>query len=180
MLSPRRAGILAFVAAAAAGPWYTAPGYSVVGHVISQLGAQNTPNRGIMIAGFLALGAGLAIDGLRHFRGPAIPLTAFGLAMALAGLFGHRPIDPALPYDELADQIHSLLATAAGISITVALVWQGVLTRPRRERLAAFTLATLCLALPLAMLAFPALQGLIQRAMYLLIFAWLWTRWPAP
>ncbi len=29
------------------------------------------------------------------------------------------------------------------------------------------------------MLAFPAIQGLVQRVMYLLIFSWLWVFYPA-
>ena len=39
-------------------------------------------------------------------------------------------------------------------------------------------LAVLGLALPLAMLALPAWQGLIQRAMYAAFFAWLWAAYP--
>ena len=47
------------------------------------------------------------------------------------------------------------------------------------RRLVALSLAALCVALPLAMLNVPAYQGLIQRFMYLLVFAWLWLYYPS-
>ena len=47
-----------------------------------------------------------------------------------------------------------------------------------RSRVIATTLAVLCFALPLGMLAFQEVEGFIQRSMYLLIFAWLWVSFP--
>jgi hypothetical protein len=64
-MSPPHIGILIFAVAALAGPCYTVEGYSPVSNVISQLGAQNTLNNLIMVAGFLALGIGIVADGIR-------------------------------------------------------------------------------------------------------------------
>jgi hypothetical membrane protein len=173
-----RAGIVMFSAAALAGPWYTADGYNVVSNLVSELAAQRTKNNFVMVAGFLSLGLALIADGLRRFQAPAIPFMAFGLFMALAGLFGHKPMTPSLPYSELTHTAHSILASLAGISITVALVWHAARAEPRWRRVVALTLAILCMALPLAMLGLPEFQGLIQRLMYLLVFLWLWRFYP--
>ncbi|GAH16275.1 unnamed protein product, partial [marine sediment metagenome] len=79
-----RLGIVIFTMAALSGPRYTVDGYSAINHVISQLGAQNTPNNFIMVAGFLALGIGIIADGIRWFNKPVLPFIAFGLFMGLA------------------------------------------------------------------------------------------------
>jgi hypothetical membrane protein len=174
-----RVGILLFVLAVVAGPFYTVPGYSVVGNLVSELAAQNTPRNAVMAAGFVALGVGIAVDGVRRFARPLAPFVAFGVFMALAGLFGHRPITPGVDHVAWIHDAHGALATAAGFSITIALAWQAVRQPARGLRIVAAVLAVACVAMPLAMLGFPAVQGLIQRAMYLLVFAWLWLVYPA-
>ena len=49
--------------------------------------------------------------------------------MSVAGVFGHKPITPGVDYVEAWHQAHSLTATLAGISITVAFAWQAVRAR---------------------------------------------------
>lgn len=169
-----RIGIALFALAVAAGPLYTAAGYSPVANLISELAAQNTPRNFVMSAAFVALGAGIVVDGLRAGAREQLPFIAFGGCMALAGLFGHRPIAPQATYVEWVHSAHSVLATAAGVSITLALLWQAFRQTSSTRRLVAGLLACACIGLPLAMLALPPVQGLIQRLMYLLIFAWLW------
>jgi len=178
LFSPSKIGILIFSAAAIAGPWYTVEGYSTVSNLISELGAQNTQNNLVMIGGFLVLGSGIAVDGFRWFGKRMIPFIMFGLFMALAGIFAHKPMSPSSPFREVFHQIHSGLATLAGISITVGLVWQAAITANSRQRGITAILAVLCLILPLCMLAFQDFQGIIQRIMYLLIFTWIWVYYP--
>ena len=177
-MSATRAGIALFVLAVAAGPLYTAPGYSAVGHLISELAAQNTPRSFLMSGAFLALGAGIAVDGLRPFSRALAPFVAFGFFMALAGLFGHKPITAGVPYVAWVHGAHSALGTAAGIAITVAFAWQALRQPTPARRIVAGVLAVLCFALPLAMLSFPGVQGAIQRLMYMLVFSWLWLCYP--
>ena len=177
-MSATRAGIVLFVLAVAAGPLYTAPGYSVVANLVSELAAQHTPRNFLMSGAFLALGAGIVFDGWRSFSRALIPFVAFGGFMALAGLFGHRPITPGVDYVEWVHAAHSALGTAAGIAITFAFAWQALSQPTPARRIVAGGLAVLCFALPLAMLSFPGAQGVIQRLMYLLVFAWLWLYYP--
>jgi hypothetical protein len=98
--------------------------------------------------------------------------------MGLAGLLAHKPISPDVGFNEFIHQAHSSLATLAGISITVGLLWQAALLSTFRLRAMTISLALLCLILPLCMLAFQDIQGLIQRIMYLFVFVWLWVYYP--
>lgn len=179
-MSPTRTAIALFVAAVALGPLYTVPGYSMVQHVISQLAAQHTPGNWIMAAAFVLLGAAIVADGLHApRRRQAWPFIAFGLAFALAGLFGHRPIAPDVPYSAAVDSVHSALATVSGIAMTIGFAWQALLwSATLAHRAVASVMALACLGLPLLMLAHPPAQGLTQRVMYGLVFAWLWVCYP--
>jgi hypothetical membrane protein len=171
-------GILAFVVAVIAGPLYTVSGYSPVRNLISELSAQSTQGNWLMSAGFVALGLCLAYDGVRAFSVHQLPFIAFGILMLLAGLFSHNPIAPEVPFVQWAHTAHSALATAAGISITIGLAWQAGTQQSVISRVVAGTLALVCLAFPLAMFRFPGVQGLVQRAMYVLVFAWLFHSYP--
>lgn len=171
-------GILAFVVAVIAGPLYTVSGYSPVRNLISELSAQNTQGNWLMSAGFIALGLCIAYDGVLAFAVEQLPFIAFGIFMLLAGLFSHKPIAPEVPFVQWAHTMHSALATAAGLSITIGLVWQAGAQQLLLPRVIAGGLALVCLAVPLAMFRFPEVQGLLQRAMYVLVFAWLFHSYP--
>ena len=58
-------------------------------------------------------------------------------------------------------------------------IWLALRVPAPGTRVVTLSVAVLCVALPLAMLQFPAYQGLIQRFMYLFVFAWLWACFPA-
>ncbi len=171
-------GVLVFVAAAALGPLYTTPDYSVLSNVISELAAQNTPRNAIMAVAFVLLGTLVALDGLRPPRAPRMPFVVFGVAFAAAGLFGHKPIAQGVPYLAWVDTVHSQLATVSGIALTVGFGWQAALRGPWPQRLLAGLLALVCVGLPLLMLSWPAWQGAVQRVMYLLVFGWLFACYP--
>jgi hypothetical protein len=177
-VSCTRFGIAGFVLAVVAGPLYTVPGYSPAAHLISELAAQHTPNHWVMSVAFVVLGGAVVVDARRRPVPAIVPFAAFGSFMALAGLFGHQPITPGVDFDPALHRAHAVLATLAGVSITLALAWQAVRERATSRRIAAGALAVLCLALPLAMLAWPAVQGLIQRFMYAALFVWLWRSYP--
>lgn len=173
-----RTAIAAFGVAVVLGPLYTAPGYSPLRHVISELAAQNTPHRGLMVAAFVGMGVALVADGLRSFRPALLPFMVFGLCFGAAGLFGHKPITPGVPYVEWVDALHSGLATAAGLALTLGFVGQALRAPSPAARGVAALLAAACVLLPLCMLWQPAVQGLVQRAMYAVVFAWLWACYP--
>lgn len=172
-------GILIFAAAILLGPFYTVDGYSVVANTVSQLGAQRTPNNVVAIIGFVAFGLGIVIEWLRHRSWATVPFLLFGVFVAAAGLLPHRPIDPAMPYNELVHRLHSVMATASGIAVTVGFLWQGIREGITKMRVCDFYMALICLVLPMTMFVMPEFQGLIQRLMYFQVFAWLWFVYPS-
>jgi len=177
MVTLTRVGIAIFTLAVVLGPLYTVTEYSVVAHLISELGAQHTQNNSIMVIAFAILGAGIVIDGMRTFRAVSLPFILFGVAMAIVGMFPHKPIDTSLIYNPTYHNIHGIIASAAGTVITVGFIWQGFRTHGR-QRTVCFYMALVAIVFPLLMLYFPNLQGAIQRVMYLQILGWLWMKYP--
>jgi len=173
-----RVAIILFVIATALGPSYTAQGYSPIVHVISELAAQNTPHNYIMAGAFVALGAGILYDGVRTFHRTLLPFMLFGLAFGAAGLFGHKPITPSVSYIAWVDSMHSILATVSGIALTIGFGWQVFAAKSLKQKRLAAALALVCVGMPMLMFQMPQFQGLIQRAMYIVVFAWLWLFYP--
>ncbi len=174
--SPTLYGVLACALLMLLGPLYTAPGYSVIAHTSSDLGAQNTPMNWLMNLGFIALGAGVFLDARRlWWRAPfvAAVFIVFGLTMALTGVFSARPTSTSLPYSDMADLMHSVMAGFVGVSFTLGAVSFMFLESgsPRKRLcLGAALWATAC---SLAMVYLPDYQGLLQRLMFLITFPWL-------
>lgn len=173
-----RIAIIVFVIAVAVGPFYTADGYSPVSNVISELAAQRTQGNYIMASAFLILGAAIVAQGVSAFHRSLIPFMVFGASFGAAGLFGHRPITTGVPYISWVDATHSALATVAGVALTIGFGWQAAAARTLWYRWICAALALACIGLPLLMLQQPQVQGLVQRAMYLLVFVWFWVYYP--
>lgn len=171
-------GILIFAATILLGPLYTVEGYSVIANTISELGAQMTRNNCVAIIGFVAFGLGIAIEWSRHRMWATTPFLLFGIFIAAAGLSPHKPIDPGIAYDETIHWLHSVMASASGVAVTLGILWQGFRENVTQKRIVAFYMAGICLILPMAMFALPELQGLIQRLMYFQVFVWLWFFFP--
>ncbi len=177
MTTLSRVGVAIFTLAVVFGPIYTVPDYSVVSNLISELGAQQTQNNFFMIIAFCLLGAGIAIDGIKTFQLPLLPFISFGVAMAIVGLFPHKPIDAALNYSSALHNIHGIIASVAGTLITIGFIWQGF-RNIGWQKMACFYMAAVAIVFPVLMIKLPTLQGIIQRVMYLQIFAWLWVKHP--
>ena len=177
MITLSRIGTAIFALAVVLGPLYTVADYSVVRNLISELGAQHTQNNFIMIIAFLLLGAGIAIDGITMFRLSLFPFIIFGVTMALVSLFPHKPIDAALNYNLTLHTLHGILASVAGIFITIGFIWQGFLVHGK-QRIVCFYMAVVAIVFPILMLNFPNLQGIVQRLMYLQILGWIWMKYP--
>ena len=177
MRSLTRIGIAIFTLAVVLGPLYTVADYSVVSNLISELGAQHTQNNFIMIIAFIALGGCIAIDGSRPFRLALLPFILFGLAMAIVGIFPHKPLDTTINYNSTFHDIHGIMASIAGTVITIGFIWQGFRNKGS-QRMVCFYLAAVAIVFPLLMLKIPDFQGIIQRLMYLQILAWLWMKYP--
>ena len=177
MTTLTRIGISIFAITVVLGPLYTVSDYSSISNLISELGAQQTKNNFIMIAAFLILGGTIAFDGLKSFQISLLPFILFGLAMAVVGVFPHKPLDASLAYNATYHNVHGILASVAGTMITVGFIWQGFRTK-KKQKLICFYMALVAVVFPVLMLSYPNYQGIIQRAMYLQILGWLWIKYP--
>ena len=171
-------GIIVFGLAIVFGPFYSVENYSIVSNTVSELGAQATKNNIIAILGFIAFGSGVIIEWFRQPSKNTLPFLFFGTFMILAGILPHKPIDSSLSYSTTTDQLHSLMASASGIAITIGFLWSGIRSPRAKMRMFSFYMAIICVTLPLIMLATPKYQGIIQRLMYFQVFAWLWFFYP--
>ena len=171
-------GILIFAAAILLGPFYTVEGYSVIANTVSELGAQMTRNNFVAIIGFTAFGLGIVIEWLRHRSWVTIPFLLFGIFIIAAGLLPHRPINLAVPYNEIIHRLHSVMASAGGIAVTLGFLWQGLRESAIKKRIFDLYMASICLIMPMAMFSIPEFQGLIQRLMYVQVFIWMWFFFP--
>ncbi len=171
-------GVLIFLVVVLFGPVYMVDEFSYVSNIISELGAQNTPNNYIMIIGFLCVGIGIVINGVRHYSHSSLPFILFGAFVALAGMFPHKPVGEGVEFNGLVHEAHKILATLAGIAITVGFIWKGVQVKSSMRKILCYYLATVCTVFPLFMLYVPEYQGVIQRAMYVQVFLWFWFYFP--
>lgn len=170
-------GIVLFVAAVAFGPSFSHPAYSSIGHTTSELAGQNMPFAWIMRVGFAGYGLSAAVAALaiaRSLPEVAAATIIFGVALIACAFWSHLPIDAALGGSLSEDRLHSAAAMTAGVAFTV-----GAMLHLRRTHLGADdwpSWLALCasIGLPLAMLALPAIDGILQRLMFGISFIWLW------
>lgn len=157
-----------------------APGsYSWRDNTISELAAQRYNRAWIMRAGFIGFGALVAVGALLRYRAQRslayrdLPLLVYGLAMALAGVFSTRMWVLAVAYAPGEASLHSVLATLAGVALSLAALLCSLHdARAHRRRWHGVALA-LILALSLAFGVTAQGAGLVQRTLYLVGFAWL-------
>jgi Protein of unknown function (DUF998) len=168
-------GVATIVLAMVIGPIFSHPAYGSIRHSTSELAGTNMPNAWIMRTGFAAFGGGTAISALSMIRrNPlrSLALLVFGLSMVAAAIWPHDPILPELGSNAADDRAHSIAASTAGMTFTVAVLADLAQQRfPRHDRLGWLALAA-SLLLPPLMLALPATAGLWQRLMFGISFLW--------
>ncbi|MFH1542533.1 MAG: DUF998 domain-containing protein [bacterium] len=157
-------------------PYFSAPGYSIIKNTTSHLGAQATPNAWIMNLIFILLGLSTIIDGWRHLKEfwfQKIVLTVFGLALIGTAFFRHAPITTGIPFDRLADEWHSNLASLTGFSFTLLAISSAFIVKKPRQRILALAVGIGATILSLLFFTLPAYAGLWQRLIFIFSFAWL-------
>lgn len=175
-----RAALLLGAACWVFAPLAMPPGYVPWRHTISELAAQGLAHASLARAGLALWGlAGWCAAAVRP--GSASPvvrlgLAGFGLSMAAAAVWSHRPWLPGVGYRVQEDQWHSVAASLAGTCIVLALstyhlarCWRH--RQPDTVAWLAWGSAWLC---PLLMQLHPAAAGAWQRAMFAAVGLWLW------
>ena len=177
MVTLTKVGITIFTLAVVLGPFYTVKDYSITSDLISELGAQHTKNNFIMIAAFAMMGGSIVIDGAKNFKLSLLPFIFFGLFIAVAGVFPHKPLDVSLAYNSTFHALHGIMASISGTAITVGFIWQAFRTR-QSQRIICLYMAMVAVLFPVFMISYPDYQGVIQRIMYLQLLGWIWIKYP--
>jgi hypothetical membrane protein len=164
--------------------FFAPAGYDWSEHSISELAAQGHEHAWIMRGGFIGFGVFLPLSLIalwRHRGRPAIGdvfIIFYGLSILLSGVFSTAPIDPTIVYSMNDAKLHSLFATIAGISMSIAITWRIFSSRSRSEKVVhlAFMIIITSLSLAFGLAESGTLligKGIIQRVLYLTGFAWL-------
>ena len=153
--------------------------YSWTENTISELASQAYKYAWIMRLGFIGFGSLVTIGATQRIRSKRflwyreMPLVVYGLGVLLSGIFSTHPFMPGVEYSEPESRLHSILATLAGVSISLGMLFYMLTEQsPRRKvvHLAAFVL-TITFSIFFGMSTAGA--GIGQRCLYLVGFAWL-------
>lgn len=148
-------------------------------HTISELAAQGYARAWIMRLGFWGFGALVVLGGVRAARKAGrhwpreIALAAYGAGIFLAGVFSTAPFVAGLLYDAGQARLHSLFATAAGVSISLAMVLYALTDKPAERRVYHALAAVLTLGLSALFGVWTAGAGIVQRLLWAVGFLWL-------
>jgi putative copper export protein len=186
-ISPRRArpsgagaalvGLGASAAMLAVAPALMATGYSWVSRTTSESAAQGVSGAWLGRLGFLLFGLSVLLlcDVCRRpwGRWGTALHAAFGALMTAAAAFSHRPWRAGQAFDRTEDLLHSVAATGMGIAFAAGVVAVALRRGPvRRRRVPDVVAVGAAVALPLAMSVAPALDGLLQRLMFVVAYGW--------
>ncbi|TVP94413.1 MAG: DUF998 domain-containing protein, partial [Acholeplasmatales bacterium] len=157
-------------------PCFSNEGMSLIAHSTSELGAQGTRNAWVMNTVFVLLGLGYGVFGihsLKTYPVLVVMIVFFATSLIMTAFFRHAPIDPALPHDALEDTLHSVFATAVGISFSAFAASLMFVPVHRRMRYSALGMLMVAVLIPILMFTVPQWKGLFQRMMFLSAFLWL-------
>jgi hypothetical protein len=171
-------GLCSSAAALAAAPALMPPSYSWISHTTSESAAQGVSGAWLARLGFLLLG--LFVMALAFAAAPdwgpwsAVLHYAFGAFMAAAAVFSTR-VWIGGPYDRIEDALHSVAATAMGFAFAAG-VAAAALHAGRRARAGGLAFDAVAVVasvmVPLAMSAWPAVDGALQRIMFAVAYVW--------
>ena len=156
-------------------PYFSAEGYNVVRHSLSELGAQSAPNGWMMNAVFILLSAVTAWLGtivLRRFWLPFYLLCFFVISLGLTAIYHHAPITETL-YLEREHVMHSIFSTITGVVFSVYCVAMLLTLQHRLDKALAFFMLCLAVGLSLLIVIFPDFTGVFQRVLFFTAFGWI-------
>lgn len=175
--------VIYFIAVIVLAHFFVPPIYDWTQNTISDLASQGHTYKWIMQAGFIGFGLLVAWGVASHFNQNRrayflLFVAVYGLSILISGIFCAAPIDPSIPYSVRDSELHSMFATIAGISMSLGIFWQFVVSSNHRERWTRFAFFLLVIGISglfgLAenhVMAFD--KGIVQRILYLVGLAWL-------
>ena len=183
-LKPFTLAVTYWIAVIIIAHFFAPPGYVWTQNTISELASQGHTYKWIMQAGLSGFGAlivlavGLFIFKTRKVIYPLLPIALYGFAVLLSGIYCAAPIDPSIKYSSSEAELHSIFATASGLSLSLGIFWRIFVSSNDRERLAhsIFLVAVIGLSALFGLVENGMIDigiGIVQRSLYLSGYAWL-------
>jgi hypothetical membrane protein len=176
--------IIYFVGVILFAHFFVPPEYNWTRNTISDLSAQGMKYQRIMQAGFIGFGlllnfgcAQKFITAQRVFY-PDLLIMLYGLTILLSGFFSTEPFIQGVSYSVRESNLHSLFATAAGISFSLGILYRLVTAPTLGEKWlhAAFLVLVIGTSFLFGLSengVLPVAKGIVQRSLYLVSFIWL-------
>ncbi len=157
-------------------PWLMPDSYSVVSNAVSESAAQGVEGAWLARLGFLLLGLGVlllvqASSGWGMWARSAFRI--YGASIIAAAAFSHMPWEN-VPYDAFEDLLHSVAASAVGMSFILGVLLVTV-RRPAGStapRILDAIAVVLALGVSMTMFNVPDIAGALQRMMFAMAFVW--------
>ena len=153
-------------------------GYSWITHTTSESAAQGLMGAWLARTGFILLGFAvlwLVAAALSAWSRVASWMhLGFGVLMIGTAVYSHRPFLPDVPFDPVEDWLHSLTATLMGFAFSLGVFFRFLQRAKEDRKLRVLDLSALASAIfiPLLMISFPDITGLVQRVMFLVAYLW--------
>jgi hypothetical protein len=171
-------GLLLSTAALAAAPALMPASYTWVANTTSESAAQGVSGAWLARLGFVLFGLSvilLAAACVNRWGRWAVAFHAsFGVFMITAAAFATRSWTGA-PFDRTEDALHSAAATAMGFGYAIGVITTFARARrrgqPRPWWPDAVAVAS-SVAVPMGMIALPDVDGVLQRVMFAIAYAW--------
>jgi hypothetical membrane protein len=150
--------------------------YTIIQSTIFDLGAQSSPYSFIINPALVVLGLGSVLSGWRLYEGFTfirIILVLFGSSVILTAVYNQAPLEPqsAAGSGEYGWHVY-FKSTAAFSFVLLTVLTAYILDREVQRRLALFTgISFIILSLISARTSH--LEGLVQRAVFIIAFGWL-------
>jgi len=181
-MKPLLVPIVFFVSIIIVAHFFAPSGYIWTRNTISELASQGYSNKWIMQLGFI--GYGILLAGGLIWRSLSTerliyhdsPILLYGLSILVTGIFCAAPIDGSNDFSVREDQIHTVFATVAGISLVLAILWHMFVSSENQWHHLAFLILITGLSLLFGLAkssSIPVGQGFIQRMLYAASFIWL-------
>lgn len=177
-----RWGILAMLAfsmiALLTAPALMPEDYSWLTHTTSESAAQGLHGAWLARTGFIFLGFAVlwlvAVSHSTWARAASWMHLTFGIMMIGTAVYAHHSFIPGVPYDVVEDWLHSFTATLMGFAFSFGVFFRLLQRASEDRKLRVLDLAALASAIfiPLLMMNFPGITGLVQRLMFLMAYLW--------
>jgi hypothetical protein len=154
--------------------------YSWIAHTTSQGAGQGVLGAWLPRIGFATFGTGvlwISANAHDHWRSLGrLSHNAFGALMIAAAIFSSRQWEMTASFDPIEDLLHSVAASSMGLAFAVGVVAVAVsrywLRDERTVRLLDVVAIAASVLIPLSMMRYEAISGLLQRIMFTIAYIW--------